>query len=258
MNQQATAVLTARNLCLQTEQQCLLDNINLEVYQGELLGIIGPNGAGKSTLLKLLAGIEQASSGKVLCEAKELASLAPDLRARNIAWLEQRPVLHWPLSVHQVVALGRLAHRKSSTTADDAATIEQALEFTGITQLRLRLFPTLSEGEKLLVNLARVLASQSKVILADEPTSALDPRHQLQVMELLKQLAASGTAVVIVLHDLTLAARYCQRLLLLHKGSTQACGSPVEILTAELLSRVYEIDAYLDKVTNTVISKTPD
>lgn len=255
MNTVNDIVLSSENLCVQADNKLLLDNISLTISKGEVLGVIGPNGAGKSTLLKILAGINQASSGKVMCEGQTLHTLPPEQRARNIAWLEQRPVMHWPLSVRQVIALGRLPHRQLSNTQTDTTVIDEAMAFTGIAHLQHRAFPDLSEGEKLLVNLARVLATQSKVILADEPTSALDPKHQLLVMDLLQQLAAQGTSVIVVLHDLTLAARYCQRLLLLHNGAMQACGSPADILTEQLLAQVYGIDAYLDASSATVIYK---
>jgi iron complex transport system ATP-binding protein len=257
MNTTTPALLSAQALCMQADGVTVLDNITMELQRGELLGVIGPNGAGKSTLLKVLAGIDVATAGSVLLEGTPLQQLSATQRARRIAWLEQRPLLHWPLTVRQVVALGRLPYRGNNAAVVDAAAIDKALAMTGIEGLQQRLFPRLSEGEKLLVNLARILATQCDVILADEPTSALDPRHQLQVMALLQQLALNGAGVVVVLHDLTLAARYCHRLLLLHAGKVAACGTPAALLTVENLAQVYGIAASFDTDSSTVLIKGP-
>jgi len=251
----SASLLKAQALGVHTDGKALLTDINVELHAGELLGVIGPNGAGKSTLLKALAGIQSAHTGSVLLQGTALTDLSAGQRARALAWLEQRPQLHWPLTVRQVVALGRLPYRQRRDQASDSTAIEAALTLTGILPLQQRLFPTLSEGEKLLVNLARVLAIESRVILADEPTSALDPLHQLQIMELLQARANAGAGVAVVLHDLNLAARYCQRLLLLHQGKVIACGTPAAILTPALLARVYGIAASYDAGTRTILIK---
>jgi iron complex transport system ATP-binding protein len=246
-------LLSAHQLGLTLGGRTLLQDIDLELRPGYFVGIIGPNGAGKSTLLKILAGIEVADKGEVLLRGTALQSLAPMQRAQQIAWLEQRPQLHWPLQVRQVVALGRLPYRTRQDDAADNAAINQALASCGISQLQQRLFPELSEGEKLLVNLARILAVQSPLILADEPTAALDPRHQQQILSLLRQRASQGAAVVVVLHDLSLAARFCEHLLLLHEGKIVAEGTPRQVLTPEKLRATYDIDAELDPATGTVL-----
>jgi len=246
-------LLSAHKLGLTLGGRTLLQDIDLKLCAGNFVGIIGPNGAGKSTLLKILAGIEIADEGEVLLRGTDLQSLAPMQRAQQIAWLEQRPQLHWPLQVRQVVALGRLPFRtRQNDTADNAA-INQALVQCGISQLQERLFPELSEGEKLLVNLARILAVQSPLILADEPTAALDPKHQQQILSLLRQRAVDGAAVVVVLHDLSLAARFCEHLLLLHEGRAVADGTPRQVLTRDKLRDTYDIDAELDLATGTVL-----
>lgn len=241
-----SGVLQARELGFSREGRALLQELALTLQTGELLGIIGPNGAGKSTLLRLLAGIERPSSGTVLLHEQPLSALAANERAQHIAWLEQRPALHWPLPVHEVVALGTLPFRHSEHEAALARRVDRALRESGTEALAGRRVDTLSEGEKLLVHLARVLAVESEVILVDEPTSALDPRHQLRIMQVLESRAKAGVAVAAVLHDLALAWRYCDRLLLLHEGRCLALGTPQEVLQAALLQQAYGLQVDID------------
>ena len=253
---QGSALLTAQALRLQRNGRDLLQDIDLHLHGGELVGLIGPNGAGKSSLLRLLAGIDAPTSGRAVLDGQPLPQLPLAQRARLIAWLEQRPQLHWPLPVHQVVALGRLPWRHVQGPADPAL-VDTALARCGLDTFRNREFTSLSEGEKLLVNLARILAVDAAVILADEPTAALDPRQQLQVMALLQGQAQTGKAVLAVLHDLTLAARYCSRLLLLHAGRLVASGPPEQVLTPEQLAQVYGVQARFDTATRTVVVAGP-
>ncbi len=253
MNTASPALLDVRGLSLQTDGVRLLDALDLQVAAGELVGVIGPNGAGKSTLLRCLAGIEPPTAGDLRLAGTSLATASPEQRARAIAWLEQRPQLHWPLGVEQVVALGRLPWRTEAAALADATAVTRSLQRCGVLALRHRSFPGLSEGEKLLVNLARVLAVDAQLILADEPTAALDPQQQLRVMEVLQQEALAGKAVLAVLHDLTLAARYCSRLLLLQQGRVVAEGTPEQVLTATNLAEVYGVAAAYDPALRTVI-----
>lgn len=246
-------LLQIRALSVVVEGACLLQDLDLQVAPGELVGVIGPNGAGKSTLLRCLAGIDAPTAGELLLDAAPLQATSLEQRARTIAWLEQRPQLHWPLQVEQVVALGRLPWRDQPQAHPTASVVQRALERCGLLALRQREFHSLSEGEKLLVNLARILAVEARLILADEPTSALDPRQQLRVMDLLQQEARAGKAVLAVLHDLTLAARYCTRLVLLHQGQVIATGSAAQVLTAEHLASVYGVAALYDPALQTVI-----
>jgi len=239
-------LLAASSLTVRREGSTLLDQVDLQVKAGEVLGVIGPNGAGKSTLLKVLAGVLQPDAGSLRLLQQPYAAIAPRSRARLLAYLEQRPHVQWPLSVAQVVALGRLPHSGLPDFGGQQA-LAAAMAATDTSALALREFNTLSEGEKLRVNLARVLATQPQLILADEPVAALDPWHQLQMLELLRTLAAQGLGIVVVLHDLTLAARYCHRLQLLEQGCTVACGTPAEVLSAGHLARVYRVEAALSE-----------
>lgn len=223
----------------------LLDNVHVQVNAGDVLGVIGPNGAGKSSLLKLLAGVSAPTSGLIRLGDKALTDCSASYRARTIAYLEQRPHVHWPFTVDQVVTLGRLPYNAESDTETTNA-INAALDFTGIAAFAQRQFHTLSEGEKMLVHISRVLAAQPCIVLADEPTAALDPYHQLLVLELLRTLAAQGKGIVIVMHDLSLAARFCNRLLLLAEGRVVSEGDPAIVLSANHLAQVYHVDAAYD------------
>jgi len=232
----------------------IVRNIDVAVHEGELVGLIGPNGAGKSTLLKLLCGIETATTGDVLWRQKNLADLAQEQRARQIAYLAQGARAQWPVSVERVVELGRLPHKGmwQSNNEQDNAAIERALQMTETTAYRNRIATTLSGGEQTLVMLARIFATQPQLIFADEPVAALDPYHQLHVMELLRAHATGNQAGVVVLHDLELAARFCDRLYLFQHGEIFASGTPQEVLTQDNLRSVYGIESRIDASENIV------
>ncbi|MGV3590835.1 MAG: ABC transporter ATP-binding protein [Gammaproteobacteria bacterium] len=251
MNAPAANILSADALRLTTGGVALLDGVDVQMRAGEVLGIVGPNGAGKSTLLKVLAGVLQPDSGNVLLEGSSLAAHPPQARARKLAYLEQRPHVYWPLQVEQVVALGRLPHGDADTPQAQQA-IDAALRATATDKLRTRSFHTLSEGERVRVHLARVLACEPRIVLADEPVAALDPWHQLHVLELLRIEAARGTTIALVLHDLQHAARHCERLLVLDGGTVRACGRPVDVLNAALLAEVWRVEATVDSATLSV------
>ena len=223
----------------------IVRNIDVAVHEGELVGLIGPNGAGKSTLLRLLCGIETTTNGHVLWQQKNLADLAQEQRARQIAYLAQGARAQWPVSVERVVELGRLPYQGmwQRSNAQDRNAIERAMQMTEITAYRNRVATTLSGGEQTLVMLARIFATQPKLIFADEPVAALDPYHQLHVMELLRAHATGHQAGVVVLHDLELAARICDRLYLFQHGEIYASGTPQEVLTQENLRAVYGIES---------------
>ncbi|HEY0961512.1 MAG TPA: ABC transporter ATP-binding protein [Pseudomonadales bacterium] len=248
MNSAPASVLTADALRLEAGGAILLDGIGVQLHAGEVLGVVGPNGAGKSTLLKVLAGVLQPDHGTVLLDGSPLAASQPLARARKLAWLEQRPHVYWPLQVGQVVALGRLPHGDAGTMHARLA-VDAALDATATGNLRTRSFHTLSEGEKVRVHLARVLAGAPRIVLADEPVAALDPWHQLHVLELLRAEAARGTAIALVLHDLQHAARFCERLLVLDGGKARAYGTPAEVLDSDLLAQVWRVDATVDSAT---------
>jgi ABC-type cobalamin/Fe3+-siderophores transport system ATPase subunit len=231
-----------------------LQGVDLQVRPGELLGLLGPNGAGKSTLLSELSGTAtrqvaprrsaatQVVHGTVSWRGRPLSEVAARERARAIGYLPQHVVSAWDLSVRDVVALGRLAWGDEGL----AESVDQAMHQTDVWALRARSVRTLSGGEWARVCLARVLAGEPQVMLVDEPTSHLDLSHQLQVMALLQAQAQSGRAVVVAVHDLGLAARYCHRLVLLRHGCVVAQGTVGEVLRPDLLHEVYGVAVHVD------------
>lgn len=213
---------------------------------GGVIGLIGPNGAGKSTLVRAVAGLIP-TEGAILIDGAPIASLPLRERARRIAYLPQGQAVHWPITVERLVALGRLPHLApfARAAAADAEAIERALERTELVGLRDRPVDELSGGERARVLLARALAVEAPLLLVDEPLAALDPAHQIEVMALLRAEAGRGATVIAVLHDLTLAARWCDRLLLIDRGRLVANGRPAEVLTADRIGAVYGVSAFI-------------
>jgi iron complex transport system ATP-binding protein len=222
----------------------IVRDANLSLNAGELLALVGPNGAGKTTLMRALAGLIPAQGAITLAD-KPLGSLGPRERARMVSYLPQGHIFHWPMSVEEIVMLGRAPHGDafSSASPDDRAAVAHAMATTETGMFADRAVTTLSGGEKARVALARALATQAPVLLADEPTAALDPRHQLVVMELLREAARRGNAILAIMHDLTLAARFADRVLVMHEGRIVAQGTPVEALAPERLASVFGIEA---------------
>ncbi len=221
----------------------ILKDVSAAVKPGEMVGMIGPNGAGKSCFLKSILGLNKPSSGRVTLEGRDIAEMSLKERALCLAYAAQGAPLHWPLTVERLVALGRIPHLGpwQKLRPEDHDEIERALTLTDCQHLKSRVATTLSGGERARVLLARTLASGAAYILADEPIASLDPFHQLQVMEILKAHAATGGAVLVVLHDLGLAARTCDRLILLHEGQMIDQGPPAHILSDKNLSRFFGV-----------------
>lgn len=217
-----------------------LRDVSLELRAGEVLGVLGPNGAGKSSLLQAIAGLV-AHRGEVSIDGERIATLSPHERARRIGWLPQQSGSAWSLRVRDVVALGRLPWGD-----EDARAIADAAARTGIETLLERRVDQLSGGEQSRVWLARVLAGTPRVLLADEPIANLDLKHQRHAMQLLRAHADAGHGVVCALHDFALAARFCDRLLLLHEGRMVAFGEARDVLTEVHLSRVFEVPVRVD------------
>ncbi|MFQ5937871.1 MAG: ABC transporter ATP-binding protein, partial [Acidiferrobacterales bacterium] len=210
-----------------------------------LVGLIGPNGSGKTTLLRVLLNLQSVVSGHVRLDDQDLHAINRRAIARRVAYLPQGGDCHWPLTVERLVALGRLPHRAPwrALSHDDESAIARAMASADVEYLAQRVVTTLSGGERTRAHLARALAGEPQILLTDEPVASLDPYHQLQVMELLRAVARQGGAVVVVLHDLTLAARFCDRLVLLHQGSVVAEGQPKDVLTEDNLLATYRIEA---------------
>jgi len=223
----------------------ILDAIDLQLDAGEMVGLIGPNGAGKSSLIRLLAGVAAPTRGGIRFAGRPLASWPARELAQRIGYLAQGAAAHWPLSVEQIVELGRLPYQKwwLQLTAADRDRVESAMRLTETLAYRNRVVTTLSGGEQTLVMLARIFATEPELIFADEPVAALDPYHQLHVMEVLRNHAAGERAAIVVLHDLGLAARFCDRLYLLNHGRLHCSGPVAEVLTRENIAEVYGVDS---------------
>lgn len=223
----------------------LLHDIEFTAHAGEIIGLLGANGAGKTTLLKTLAGLIKPSAGQVVINGQDAHSLSSLSLASHIAYLEQQGQVAWPLTVEAVVALGRIPYGSSlyRLVGSDLDAVEQAISQCGIEYLRKRDVTTLSGGELARVLLARALAVDAPILLADEPIAMLDPHHQLHIMEVLKGYAEKGRLVITALHDLTLAAQYCTRLLVLSHGRLIADDTPEKLFSGEAIGKSYGIQA---------------
>lgn len=235
--------LVATGIRLAFDGRPVLDGVSFAVGPGEMVGLIGPNAAGKTTLLRVLAALVTPDAGAVALDGVPLTDMPSGQRARLLAYLPQNAACHWPLAVERVVALGRLPHLRPFVregTADRVA-IARAMAACEVAHLASRPITALSGGEQARTLIARALAGAPEILLADEPVSHLDPYHQFRVMEILRALAARGGAVVAALHDLALAGRFCDRLVLMDRGRVAAAGTPAAVLTPPLLAQTFGI-----------------
>ncbi|MDV8001042.1 heme ABC transporter ATP-binding protein [Rhodococcus sp. IEGM 1408] len=235
-----TPVLSAEGVTVRIGGRVLLDAVDLDVHAGEVLALVGPNGAGKSTLLGVVAGDTQPESGRTLLDGTDLRRWRLGDLARRRALLTQANSVAFPFTVREVVAMGRAPWAALPEGDDDEVIIEESLAATDTSHLRSRTFPTLSGGEKARASLSRALAQRAGILLLDEPTAAVDLRHQEIVLELARAVADDGGAVVVVLHDLELAAAWSDRLVMISDGRIRAEGPPEEVLTADLVEEVYQ------------------
>lgn len=234
-----SAALSADAVTYAVGSAVLVDAVSLSVSHGQLVALVGPNGAGKSTLLSLLTGEKRPSSGRAELEGRALAEWSHRDLARQRAVLTQENQVAFAFRVRDVVEMGRAPWRGTEFEDDDEAAIADAMARTDVTHLADRVFSSLSGGEKARASLARVLAQRAPIVLLDEPTAALDLRHQEDVMTLARAQAHDGAAVVVVVHDLSLAAAYADVVAVMDRGVLVAAGAPAEVLTAELVGEVY-------------------
>jgi iron complex transport system ATP-binding protein len=235
---------TALNASLGSRK--VLHDVSLSLEAGHLVALVGPNGAGKSTLLRALAGLIP-SDGEIRIGGDALAALALRERAKRFAYLPQGHMVHWPLPARDIVALGRYPHGATDParlSQKDMEAVLRAMQAVEVTEFSDRRVTELSGGERSRVALARVLAVEAPVILADEPTASLDPRHQIDVMQKLRNVADTGVLVIVVTHDLGLAARFADHMLVLSDGRLAAQGAPAEALSESVLASVFRVSAY--------------
>ncbi len=225
-----------------------LRGIELSCRPGELIGLVGPNGSGKSTLMRALAGQTTPTAGEVRLGGRPLSRLAPRERARAIAWLPQDVRPAFGFTVEEVIAQGRYPHLGALGVSGpgDRELVRRAMEWTRTLAFARRPLERLSGGERQRVLLASVLVQQGRFLLLDEPTSALDLHHQIEVFEQIYELSRAGLGVIVITHDLNLAARYCDRLVLLHEGRLVADGAPSVVMRAEVLRPVYEVELLVE------------
>ncbi|MFC6042935.1 heme ABC transporter ATP-binding protein [Nocardioides hankookensis] len=232
--------MSCRGLGVTIEGHPILADIDLDVRGGELVVLVGPNGAGKSTLLGVLSGDVAPTSGRVTLDDKPLASYAARELARQRAVQLQKQGLAFGFRVHEVVRMGRSPWHRTEREDDDDRVVAESMERADVTDLADRLYPTLSGGEQARTSFARLLAQETPVLMLDEPTAALDIRHQESLLAVARAAAEAGAAVVVVLHDLSLAAAYADRVCVLAHGRVRANGTPADVLTSALLTEVYE------------------
>jgi len=231
----------------------VLDGVSLTVDAGEFVALVGPNGAGKTTLLRTINGILEPDAGAVTLDGDRVSELPSKAVSRRVATVPQDTHVGFSFTAEQVVEMGRTPHRSRLDWSDDSDPVEAAMERTGTLALRGRSVDSLSGGERQRVLLARALAQEPEALLLDEPTASLDINHQVQVLGLVRDLVGDGRAALAAIHDLDLAARFCDRLLLLHDGRIRARGSPERVLADQRLADAFGTETAVsrDHVTGT-------
>ncbi len=243
---QHSVPLSSEGLCAGYDRREVLRNISFDLHPGEFVGIIGPNGCGKSTLIKALTGILRPTGGRVLVQGQPLKELSVREVARRMAVVPQHEQVAFGFSCRDVVMMGRAAYTgmMGHYTHKDKQAAQAAMERMSVWEFRDRPVQQLSGGERQRVGLARALAQQCDLLLLDEPTSHLDISHQIGLLSEIQSLRnENGHTVVAVLHEINMAAEFCDRILVMHKGSIVADGSPAEVINPRMLKRVFALDA---------------
>ena len=238
-------MLHVEDLQIRRGGKTVLADVTLDLLPGEVIGVLGPNGAGKSTLLGALCGELHPDHGKVWLDQRPLNEWSGAQRAQRLAVLPQTSTLDFAFRVEEVVGMGRLPHQAGRVRDDEI--VEAALQAADVSHLSGRSYLALSGGERQRVHLARVLAQlwpgeAGQTLLLDEPTSMLDPLHQHTTLQAIRTFADRGAAVLVILHDLNLAARYCDRILLLEAGRPHALDTPAQVMQPEPLKAVFGLD----------------
>ena len=238
--------ISAKDIHLSYGAREILKGVDIHSENGEFVGLIGPNGSGKSTLLKCIYRILKPNAGQVFLDEEELRAMSIKESARKMGVVAQHNYYNFEFTVREVVMMGRAPHKKAleRDNAEDYEIVEEALKTVGMEEFAQRSFSTLSGGEQQRVILARALAQQTPCLILDEPTNHLDITHQLQLMRIVKNLSAT---VISAIHDLNIAAMFCDRIYALKEGRIIARGTPREVLTKDFIRQVYQVDAEIAK-----------
>ncbi len=223
-----------------------LRNISFEVKKGEFIGLLGPNGSGKTTLLRCLSKVLKPKNGVILIEGENIRNITLKKLAKIVAAVTSKSPDQFNLTVTDIVLMGRHPYSEGLKwweTPEDLDVVTQTMKLLNITGLSNRKLPELSDGEKQRVFIAKALTQEPKVLLIDEPTNHLDIKHQIKTLKLLRKLTSEGITVIAAMHDLNLAAWYCDKIILLNKGKITAIGPPVEVLKPEIIEKVYGVKA---------------
>ncbi|HVM96061.1 MAG TPA: heme ABC transporter ATP-binding protein [Candidatus Acidoferrales bacterium] len=249
----STSPISADHLHFRYGLEPVINDISLTLQAGEMLGVIGPNGSGKSTLLRLLSGVLTPERGDVLLHGKQLQTYTRRQLGQQLAVVPQDTLIEFPFSVTEVVLMGRTPHLAGFAfeSRRDLEIAKSAMERCGVQHLAQRSIHEISGGERQRVILARALAQETEIFLLDEPGAFLDIRHEVEIYDLLHDLQREGRSIVTVLHDLNLAALYCDRIVLLKEGRLARLGPPAEVITYDAITEVYETEVYVDLNTVT-------
>ncbi|MDX1303237.1 Fe(3+) dicitrate ABC transporter ATP-binding protein FecE [Photobacterium sp.] len=248
-------MLKTQNLSVAYGKQTIIPNLSVSIPKGKITALIGPNGCGKSTLLKTLVRINKPATGEVLLEDKPLSTYGDKTLARLLSLLPQILVSPEGITVRKLVEYGRSPYVShwGRLGQEDQMIVEQAMRDTGVLEFADKPVESLSGGQRQRAWIAMVIAQDTEVVMLDEPTTYLDMSHQVELMNLMQQMNAKGKTVVVVLHDLNQASRYCDHLVVLEKGRLVAEGSPDEVMTETMLSHVFDLKAsvFRDPISNT-------
>ncbi|MFX1558240.1 MAG: ABC transporter ATP-binding protein [Promethearchaeota archaeon] len=241
--------IECKEISFKYAEKLILEDLSINFGKGHLYGIIGPNGSGKTTFLKLLSGILKSTYGKVVIDNFDIKKLSPREIAKKISVVNQSSPINFDFSVREIVLMGRYAHvgRFSRESSEDKRIINEIFDKFDLYKIEYRNFNELSGGEQQKVIIAKAIAQKSKIILLDEPTNHLDLNYKIEFMEMLKQYVNDGIIIIIVLHDLNLAAQFCDKIILLNNGKIQGFGSVEEIITRDNIKSIYQIDVIVKK-----------
>ena len=231
------------DLAFEYDSESVLDGVDLDVGRGELLGLVGPNGSGKSTLLRCVDRILEPQAGHVYVDGEDLEAASREAVARTVGYVPQQETSTFPATVFDTVMMGRKPYISWRPTDEDRGRVATVIDALGLSELALRDVTELGGGQRQKVLVGRALAQETEVLLLDEPTASLDVRHQLEVLDLVREQADGGITVIMAMHDLNLAARYSDALAMLYDERIYAVGPPEEVLTPANIRTAYGIDA---------------